>query len=90
MTTYTREQIYKAVRDGVSPNISDKDLRRYIDWSIADAYINGRTKKFKDLLHITYEYYKNPNFKQLERLLEEQEDTYDYNMDFSDNDNFTI
>ena len=84
MKIYTREEIYKALRNSINPDyMNDKEVYQYIDHLTAKAYLTNQTHGFKNIMKITYDYYNDPNFPELERLL-------DSVMETSDNDNFEI
>ena len=78
MKIYTTEEIFKAVRDYVDNEyITDYELHRYIDHATAEAYLNNKTHDFKNIMQITYDYYNDPNFPALERLLDSVLETDD-------------
>lgn len=70
MKIYTSEEIYKALRNNVSIEISDKQLMDIINISTVNAYLNNKTHDFKEIMRAVYDFYNDPNFKELEEQLD--------------------
>lgn len=70
MKIYTRKEIFTALRKNVSSIITDGHLLSIIDLATNDAYFYNRTHDFKEIMRVVYEYYKDPNFKELEEQLD--------------------